>query len=46
MESLKDQWAGKASIGTTQEETMQYNAAALGEYTAYERLKNLEFDQF
>ena len=46
MDLLKEQWAAKEFMGETRDEILTLNAAALGEFTAYERLKDLQFEQF
>lgn len=41
-----EQWAAKAFQGQTQDEVLTLNAAALGELQAYERLIDLDYEQF
>ena len=46
MDSLKDQWAHSNFMGEgNRDEVLLLNAAALGEYKAYERLVELEYEQ-
>lgn len=44
--SLMEQWAAKAFQGETRDEVLTLNAAALGEFEAYKRLVDLDYEQF